>query len=131
MKFRSYVLGDKVWLNSKYITTKQNCKLKAKLFGLLKVLYLVGKQVYKLELPKKWRIYDVFHMSLLEQVITKKRWVNKTMYQIELNKSNSKENKVKAICNNKIYAKELNSSYHLLGLYFLISWKNYPQEKNT
>ena len=35
------------------------------------MLYSVGKQAYKLELPKKWRIYDVFHLSLLEQDTTR------------------------------------------------------------
>ena len=37
------------------------------------MLHLVGKQAYKLELPKKFRIDDVFHMSLLEKGTIKKR----------------------------------------------------------
>ena len=40
------------------------------------MLHPVGKQVYKLELPKIWRIHDVFHMSLLEQDTTRKRRVD-------------------------------------------------------
>ena len=60
VKARSYAPGDKVWLNSKYIKTKQNRKLEVKFFGLFQVLYLVGKQAYKLKLPKKWRIHNVF-----------------------------------------------------------------------
>ena len=66
VKPRSYAIGNKVWLNSKFIKTKRNRKLEAKFFGLFRVLHLVGKQAYKLELPKKWRIQDVFHVSLLE-----------------------------------------------------------------
>ena len=62
----SYVPSEKVWLNSKYIKTKHNRKLEAKFFGPFQVLYLIGKQVYKLEFPKKWRIHDVFYVSLLE-----------------------------------------------------------------
>ena len=53
VKTRSYNSSNKVWLNSKYIKTKQNRKLEAKFFGLFQVLYLVKKQVYKLELLKK------------------------------------------------------------------------------
>ena len=72
IKPRSYVLGDKVWLNSKYIKTKQNCKLESKFFSPFQVLYPVENQTYKLELPKKWRIYDVFHVTLLKQDIIRK-----------------------------------------------------------
>ena len=50
---RSYAPGDKVWLNSKYIKTKRNRKLEAKFFGPFRILHPIGKQVYKLELPKK------------------------------------------------------------------------------
>ena len=52
VKLRSYVPGEKVWLNSKFIKTKRNCKLEAKFFGLFWVLHPVGEQAYKLELPK-------------------------------------------------------------------------------
>ena len=66
VKPRSYAPGDKVWLSSKHLKTKRNCKLEAKFLGLFWVLYLVGKQAYKLELPKKWKIHNVFHVFLLE-----------------------------------------------------------------
>lgn len=53
VKLRNYVLGDKVWLNSKQIKIKYNQKLKAKLFELFWVLHPMSKTTYKLELPKK------------------------------------------------------------------------------
>ena len=53
IKPRSHAPSDKVWLNSKYIKTKQNRKLEAKFFRLFRVLHPVGKQAYKLELPRK------------------------------------------------------------------------------
>ncbi len=76
VKLRSYTPGDKVWLNRKYIKTKQNWKLKAKYFGTFYVLHPVGKQAYKIELPRNWRICDVFHVSSLEQDTTNKRRVD-------------------------------------------------------
>ncbi len=65
-KPKSYALGKKIWLNSKYIKIKRNRKLEVKFFRLFRILQPVGKQAYKLELPKKWRIHDVFHILLLE-----------------------------------------------------------------
>ena len=99
VKPRSYALGDKIWLNSKYIKTKLNRKLKAKFFGPFWVLHPVGKQAYKLELPRKWRIHDVFYVSLLEQDTTKKGRVDEEVRQIEFNidDDESGEYKVEAI----------------------------------
>ena len=36
------------------------------------MLYPVGKQAYKFELHKKWRIHNIFYVLLLEQDTTKK-----------------------------------------------------------
>ncbi len=44
---------------------------------------------------------------------------------------NGEEYKVKAIRNSAVYAKELDSGHHLPGLYYLVSWKSYPEEVNT
>ena len=49
-------------------------------FGLFQVLHSVGNQAYRFELPKKLRIYDVFHISLLKYDITKKGRVDETTF---------------------------------------------------
>ena len=129
---RSYSLGDKVWLNSKYIKIKQNQKLEAKFFGLFRVLYPVRKQAYKLELPRKWRIHDVFHVSLLEKDTTRKRRVDEEVKQIEFDKGDNESRKyeVEVIWDNAVYTRESKSG-HLSSLYYLVSWKGYPKEENT
>ena len=53
VKPRSYAPSDKIWLNSKYIKTKQDRKLEVKFFKPFRVLHPVRKQAYKLELPRK------------------------------------------------------------------------------
>ncbi len=90
-KLRRYASGKKVWLNSKYIKTKQNCKLKAKFFRPFRVLYQVGKQAYKLKLPKKWRIHDIFHVLLLEQNTTKKGQVDEMTSKLEFESDSNGE----------------------------------------
>ncbi len=129
-KPRSYAPDKKVWLNSKYIKTKQNRKLEAKFFGLFRVLHLVGKQAYKLELPKKWKIHDVFYVLMLEQDTTKKGQVDETTSRLIFESdSNGKEYEIKAICDSAVYTRELED--YLPGLYYLVSWKGYPKEENT
>ena len=50
-----------------------------KFFGSFQVLHVVGKQAYKLELSTKWKIHNIFHVSLLEQDTTRKEQVDKAL----------------------------------------------------
>ena len=131
VKPRSYAPGEKIWLNCKYIKTKRNRKLEAKFFRPFQVLHPVGKQAYKLELPRNWRIHDVFHMSLLEQDTTRKRRVHEqNLEELDAGDNDSGEYEVEAIRDSAVYARESESG-HLPGLYYLVSWKGYPEEENT
>ena len=71
-------------------------------------------------------------MSLLEQDNTKKGRVDKkTVEQLEFKSGgNNEEYEVEDICNSVVYAKESETG-HLLGLYYLVSWKSYPKDKST
>ena len=44
--------------------------------------------------------------------------------------SNDEEYEVEGIRDSAVYAKE-SATGHLPGLYYLVSWKNYPEEENT
>ncbi len=131
MKSLSYALGKKVWLNSKYIKTKKNKKLESKFFGPFRVLHAVGKQAYKLELLAKWKIHDVFHVSLLEQNTTRKGRVDKALPEPEkeFEVGENKEYEVEGIIDSAVYGQQANDQ--MPGLYYLVSWKGYPEEENT
>lgn len=53
-------------------------------------------------------------------------------YKFDNGKGNrgSEEYEVEAIWDSAIYTKKLNSNY-LLGLYYLVSKRDYPKEENT
>ena len=130
VKPRSYALNDKFWLNNKYNRTKRNRKLEAKFFKPFRVLHPVRKQAYKLEFPKRWRMHNVFHVSLLEQDTTKKERVDKRVRELELEAGNSEEYKVEAIWQSAVYASKSKSGQPP-GLFYLVAWKRYIEEENT
>ena len=91
----------------------------------------MGKHAYKLELPKRWRIHDVFHVSLLEQDTTRKGRVDeKISEQLEFEAGNDGEYEVEGILDSAVYAKESEAGL-LQGLYYLVSWKGYPEDEST
>ncbi len=134
VKSRSYTPSKQIWLNSKYIKTKRIKKLESKFVGPFWVVHAVGKQVYKLELPTKLKIYNVFHVSLLEYDTTKKGQVdNKALPELEKElKFESRGNKkyeIEAIINSTMYSLQANNQ--MTGFYYLVLWKGYPEEEHT
>ena len=69
-------------------------------------------------------------MSLLEQDTTGKGWLNENIKKLDFEFGNSEEYKVEAIRDSIIYVNKLEGDY-LPGLYYLIAWKEYPEEEST
>ena len=62
-----FMAGDEVMLDRRNVQTKRPMnKLDHKKFGPFKVIKVVGKRAYQLELPPQMKIHPVFHISLLE-----------------------------------------------------------------
>lgn len=120
MKPQSYVPREKILLNSKYIKTNQNQKFKVKFFSIFQILYPIEKQIYKLNFFIKQKIHNIFYALLLEQNITKKKWINELFLKpkSEFNIGNNKKYKIEVISNNTIYAKKVKK--YLPSLYYLI-----------
>ena len=93
------------------------------------MFHLIDKKAYKVELPKRWKIHDVFHVLLLEQNTTRKRRVNKKVFQLEIETSNSNKYKMEAIQNSVINNNKIEG--HIPGLYYLLAWKRYIEKENT
>jgi hypothetical protein len=65
----AYKEGDRVWLNTKNITTKRfSKKLDWKWCGPYKVTKVVSPYAYRLQLPLSMKVHPVFHTSLLRLV---------------------------------------------------------------
>ena len=70
-------------------------------------------------------------MSLLEQDTTRKERVDEktTQLEFEAGDGDGEEFEVEGIRDSAVYVGE--SEGQLLGLYYLVSWKGYPEEENT
>jgi len=59
--------GDKVLLDGRNLRIKRSSKkLDHKMYGLYKIVKLIGTRAAKLQLPKIMKCHNVFHVSLLE-----------------------------------------------------------------
>jgi hypothetical protein len=64
--FVTHCKGDQVWLDAKNLKmTHSTHKLWAKRYGSFKVNNVLSHVVYQLQLPKTWKIHNVFHASYL------------------------------------------------------------------
>ena len=91
------------------------------------MFYPTGKQAYKLELQKRWRIHDIFHMLLLEQNITKKEQIDKKVIKLKFETGKSKKYKVEAILDSAVYVNKTKG--YLSGLYYLLAFKKTLRKK--
>ena len=59
--------GDRVLLSTQNLRFKNiPNKLRQRFVGPFRVEEKIGKSAYKLGLPDRWKIHDVFHVSLLK-----------------------------------------------------------------
>jgi len=64
--FIPYTLHQKVWLEATNLKTMHpTTKLVPRQYGPFQVKQVISPVIYQLEIPKHWKIHDVFHTSLL------------------------------------------------------------------
>jgi hypothetical protein len=65
-RFQPYKEGDQVWLEGTNLKTLYPmAKLGPKRYGPFKVVKQLSEAVYRLEIPRQWKIHNVFHANLL------------------------------------------------------------------
>ncbi|SPO38929.1 uncharacterized protein PSFLO_04408 [Pseudozyma flocculosa] len=66
---RSFQPGEEVMLRTKHLRTdRPSRKLDNRFAGPFKILDAIGPRAYRLDLPRRWAVHPVFHVSLLEPV---------------------------------------------------------------
>jgi hypothetical protein len=65
--FTPFKQGDKVWLDTRNLKTNHHKKIGPRREGPFEITKVIGPVTYQLNLPKTWKIHNVFHAVLLRQ----------------------------------------------------------------
>ena len=65
--FKPFSIGEQVWLEGTNLKLPVNLtsKLSPRQYGPFKVVTIISPVAYQIELPPQWKIYNIFHVSLL------------------------------------------------------------------
>ena len=112
-----------------------------KIFESFKNFKCIENQIYRLNLFKRWRNHNVFHVSFLKKFnVNRKKSAQTSQFseffyrieKIELNENMKMKitnffYEIETIKNNKIFKinKISNKLFNKLDFYYLIKWKNY------
>jgi hypothetical protein len=130
-----YQVNDQVMLKANNIRTKRPAKkLAPKLYGPFKITEKIGSHAYRLELQARWKIHDVFHVSLLEpyrpNTLTGRQQVRPEPEEIE----GGLEYEVERILQSEIRVttrRAGNRNRRVRTLFYLVKWKGYPDDECT
>ena len=65
--FTPFKKGNKVWLDTRNLKMSHHKKIRPKHEGPFEITKVIGPVTYQLDLPKSWKIHNVFHATLLRQ----------------------------------------------------------------
>jgi hypothetical protein len=118
-----YSKGDLVMRSGKNIRTRRPCKkLDHKLHGPFEITEVISETAMRLNLPVKWKIHKVFHISLLEPVIQGNREVN-------LEKVLDAADLIEA--DDEYHVEEVMGSVEKKGqVSYLVKWRGFPAKKD-
>ena len=120
---RSFVIGDKVWLDARNLKIKApSKKLSPRRYGPYRITRQVSPVTYQLQLPKSLRIHNVFHVDLLIPYHeTKEHGANYPQPAPELI-DGEEEYEVEEIIDERINRRKRQ---------YLVKWTGYPASENS
>jgi transposase InsO family protein len=112
--------GDLVGLSTKNLRLKGSKKLAPRFIGPFRILQAIGKQAYRLSLPRQYdRIHNVFHVSLLEPWRKPSGTGHEFLPMPDL--EDDDEYEVEEVREDRVVDNET---------HFLVKWKGWPSEYN-
>ena len=117
--------GQQVWLEAKNLSLMHgSSKLASRHHSPFKILHVISTVAYELELPKHWKIYPVFHASLLtpyvETVVHGSNFLQPPPDIID----GQEEYEVEQILSHQTFG-------HQKQLQYLVKWQGYLSSDNT
>ena len=127
--------ADQVLLNAKNIRTKRPTKkLVPKHYGSFKILDKIGSRSFRLELNKRWKIHNVFHVLLLEPYKTSDSFLRTQTRPEPEDIEGENKFEVKRIIKTEVLETKgrVKGQTHITkALYYLVKWVGYPDDKCT
>ncbi|QRW23764.1 Transposon Tf2-7 polyprotein [Rhizoctonia solani] len=116
-------VGDKVYLSSANIkTSRPSHKLEHKRLGPYKVLEKIGRNSYKLDLPKSMKVHPVFNIALLHKKPVDEYDRDPVPLPPVVTADGEEEYTVERILDSKKVGRQVK---------YLVKWKGYGPEDNT
>ena len=117
-----------MWLNIKYIRIKRNRKLEFKNFGSFLITDVIDSQLYRLKLSDRWRIHNVFHVSLLEKDSSKQGEIShQRLDDMKFDEGDAHDYAVAGIVNSAVFDDDDGKAG---GLYYLVHWEGCPDSED-
>lgn len=119
----NFAVGDLVYLSTTNLrTTRPAAKLAERRIGPFRILKLVSPVSAQLDLPKTYRIHDVFHVSLLEPHVVPSDSDREHLRPPPDLVDNEPEFEVEAVLDSKIVRRRL---------FYLIRWRGYGPSQDS